>query len=202
MYVFQTSFTFRSLTVLLSAATAVLLSLTGNSPFQGTQDQNLAVAYISVFILVFTVSSFDIAYRKMGSHCLLMARSLFSLVELTEYWHGTSQALMKNQKLYKPGLRHAVGAFSTFSCASTLVRSMVLRHQLTKTELYVLTKKKPSLMNILFHHPKGQDPYMMMVRRWLIRMRLRVYNIHFSTPKTEVHQAPAHKLHLHVTDVW
>ncbi len=48
--------------LLLSAATAVLLSLTGNAPFQGTQDQNLAVAYISVFILVFTVSLSDLAW--------------------------------------------------------------------------------------------------------------------------------------------
>jgi hypothetical protein len=38
------------------SATAVILSLTGNAPFHGTHDQNLSVAYISVFILVFMVS--------------------------------------------------------------------------------------------------------------------------------------------------
>ena len=37
-------------------ATAVILSISGSAPFNGTSDQNLAVAYISVFILVFTVS--------------------------------------------------------------------------------------------------------------------------------------------------
>ena len=131
-----------------------------------------------------------------------MVRSLFSLVELTKSWHGISWALMKNRKLYKPRPRHAVGAFYTFSCASTLLRNMALRLPLTKTELYVLTKKKPSLMNVLFHHPKAQDQYMMMVRRWLFRVQLIPHNIHCSMPKTEVHPAPAHKLHLRVTDVW
>ena len=38
------------------AATSVLLSLTGAAPFNGTSDQNLSVAYISAFILVFLVS--------------------------------------------------------------------------------------------------------------------------------------------------
>ena len=128
-----------------------------------------------------------------------MVRLLFSLAGLTDYWHGISWALMKNRKLYKPRSRHAVGVFYTFSCASTLVRNMALHHPLTKTELYVSTRKKPSLMRILFHHLKAQDQYMMMVRRWLFRMQ---HNIHFSTPKTQVHPAPVHKLHLRVTDVW
>ena len=63
--------TFRSLIVLFSAATAVLLSLTGNAPFQGTQDQNLAVAYISIFILVFTVSSFLTSVSSANGFSLL-----------------------------------------------------------------------------------------------------------------------------------
>jgi len=36
-------------------ATAVIMSVTGATPFQGTNDQNLSVAYISAFILVFMV---------------------------------------------------------------------------------------------------------------------------------------------------
>lgn len=36
-------------------ATAVIMSITGAAPFQGIEDQNLAVAYISAFILVFLV---------------------------------------------------------------------------------------------------------------------------------------------------
>ncbi|KAL9710416.1 Protein M3 [Leucoagaricus gongylophorus] len=46
-------------------STAVLLSLTGNAPFQGTQDQNLAVAYISVFILVFTITLFPCGTHRV-----------------------------------------------------------------------------------------------------------------------------------------
>lgn len=38
------------------SATAVILSIAGSAPFNGTSDQTLAVAYISVFILIFTVS--------------------------------------------------------------------------------------------------------------------------------------------------
>jgi len=34
-------------------ATSVIMSVTGAAPFMGTEDQTLAVAYISVFILVF-----------------------------------------------------------------------------------------------------------------------------------------------------
>ena len=74
MYVFLHKIffpTFRSLIVLFSAATAVLLSLTGNAPFQGTQDQNLAVAYISIFILVFTVSSFLTSVSSANGFSLL-----------------------------------------------------------------------------------------------------------------------------------
>lgn len=47
-------------------STAVLLSLTGNAPFRGASDQNLAVAYISVFILVFSITLFP-----FGTHRLL-----------------------------------------------------------------------------------------------------------------------------------
>jgi len=37
-------------------ATAVALSVTTSPPFNGTSDQNLSIAYISAFILVFVVS--------------------------------------------------------------------------------------------------------------------------------------------------
>ena len=37
-------------------ATSVILSVTGAAPFNGTSDQNLSVAYISAFILVFLVN--------------------------------------------------------------------------------------------------------------------------------------------------
>jgi len=35
--------------------TAVIMSVTAAAPFNGTTDQNLAVAYIAAFILVFVV---------------------------------------------------------------------------------------------------------------------------------------------------
>ncbi|VDC03200.1 unnamed protein product [Peniophora sp. CBMAI 1063] len=38
--------------------TAIALGITANAPFNGTQDENLAVAYIAVFILVFFVTLF------------------------------------------------------------------------------------------------------------------------------------------------
>ncbi|KAF8132744.1 auxin efflux carrier [Boletus edulis] len=40
--------------------TSVLLSLTAAAPFNGTSDQNLAVAYISVFILIFLITLFPL----------------------------------------------------------------------------------------------------------------------------------------------
>ena len=39
-----------------NVATAVIMSVTGAAPFNGSSDQNLSVAYISAFILVFLVS--------------------------------------------------------------------------------------------------------------------------------------------------
>lgn len=41
--------------IIFHIATSVIMSLTGAAPFQGVEDQNLAVAYISAFILVFMV---------------------------------------------------------------------------------------------------------------------------------------------------
>ena len=41
-----------------NVATAVIMSVTGAAPFNGTSDQNLSVAYISAFILVFLVNFF------------------------------------------------------------------------------------------------------------------------------------------------
>jgi auxin efflux carrier family protein len=35
--------------------TAVIMSITAAAPFNGTEDQNLAVAYIAAFVLVFMV---------------------------------------------------------------------------------------------------------------------------------------------------
>ena len=43
---------------LANVATAVIMSVTGAAPFNGTSDQNLSVAYISAFILVFLVIFF------------------------------------------------------------------------------------------------------------------------------------------------
>ena len=40
------------------SATAVIMSITGAAPFNPSTDQNLSVAYISAFILVFVVSFF------------------------------------------------------------------------------------------------------------------------------------------------
>ncbi|KJA26345.1 hypothetical protein HYPSUDRAFT_36646 [Hypholoma sublateritium FD-334 SS-4] len=45
--------------------TAVIMSITGAAPFQGIQDQNLAVAYISAFILVFLVTLFPFGGHKL-----------------------------------------------------------------------------------------------------------------------------------------
>lgn len=36
-------------------ATAVVMSLMASAPFNGTEDENLAVAYLSVFVLVYIV---------------------------------------------------------------------------------------------------------------------------------------------------
>jgi auxin efflux carrier family protein len=44
-----------------NVATSVIMSVTGAAPFNGTSDQNLSVAYISAFILVFLVNFFFIA---------------------------------------------------------------------------------------------------------------------------------------------
>ena len=46
--------TFVLLTI-LSVATSVILSVTGSAPFRGSKDQDLAIAYMSVFVLVFMV---------------------------------------------------------------------------------------------------------------------------------------------------
>ncbi|KDR79028.1 hypothetical protein GALMADRAFT_224281 [Galerina marginata CBS 339.88] len=45
--------------------TAVILSVTGAPPFQGVDDQNLSVAYISAFILVFMVTLFPFGGHKL-----------------------------------------------------------------------------------------------------------------------------------------
>jgi len=42
--------------------TSVIMSITGATPFSGTSDQTLAVAYVSAFILVFFVSFTDPLY--------------------------------------------------------------------------------------------------------------------------------------------
>lgn len=41
-----------------NVATSVIMSVTGAAPFNGSSDQNLSVAYISAFILVFLVIFF------------------------------------------------------------------------------------------------------------------------------------------------
>ncbi|KAJ3570852.1 hypothetical protein NP233_g4126 [Leucocoprinus birnbaumii] len=46
-------------------STAVLLSLTGSAPFRGPADQNLAVAYISVFMLVFIITLFPFGIHRL-----------------------------------------------------------------------------------------------------------------------------------------
>lgn len=130
-----------------------------------------------------------------------MVRSLFSLAELTEYWHGTLWALMRNQKLYKRKLKHDVDEFFIFSCSRALIRNATLRHQLTEMELYVSTKKRPSIVNILLCHPRVQDLYMMMARQWSFRMRPSLCNIRLVMQKSAVRLALVHKPHLRVIDV-
>ena len=44
--------------VFANVATSVIMSLTAAAPFNGSSDQNLSVAYISAFILVFLVIFF------------------------------------------------------------------------------------------------------------------------------------------------
>ncbi|KAK7688364.1 hypothetical protein QCA50_008736 [Cerrena zonata] len=46
--------------------TSVVMSIAGSAPFKGVADQNLSIAYISVFILVFYVTLFP-----MGGHALI-----------------------------------------------------------------------------------------------------------------------------------
>ncbi|EIN08921.1 auxin efflux carrier [Punctularia strigosozonata HHB-11173 SS5] len=45
--------------------TAVVMSIAGNAPFNGTEDQNLAVAYIAAFILVFFVLLFPAGGHRL-----------------------------------------------------------------------------------------------------------------------------------------
>lgn len=45
--------------------TSVIMSITGAAPFQGTTDQNLAVAYISAFILVFLITLFPLGGHRL-----------------------------------------------------------------------------------------------------------------------------------------
>ncbi|KAF8132747.1 auxin efflux carrier [Boletus edulis] len=47
---------------------SVMLSLTAAAPFNGTSDQNLAVAYIAVFVLIFTITLFPLG----GTHWVMM----------------------------------------------------------------------------------------------------------------------------------
>lgn len=47
----------RCVLMAILAATAVIMSITSAAPFNGTEDSDLAVAYIAVFILVFYASS-------------------------------------------------------------------------------------------------------------------------------------------------
>jgi hypothetical protein len=42
-------------------ATSVLLSICGSAPFGGVADQNLSVAYISAFLLVFMVCAYRLS---------------------------------------------------------------------------------------------------------------------------------------------
>ncbi|KAF9218916.1 hypothetical protein BS17DRAFT_477470 [Gyrodon lividus] len=44
--------------------TSVLMSITASAPFNGIEDQNLAVAYISVFMLVFIITLFPLGGTK------------------------------------------------------------------------------------------------------------------------------------------
>jgi hypothetical protein len=39
----------------LRLATAIAMGITASAPFRGTDDENLAIAYISTLVLVFTV---------------------------------------------------------------------------------------------------------------------------------------------------
>ncbi|KAF8183930.1 auxin efflux carrier transmembrane protein [Pholiota molesta] len=45
--------------------TAVIMSVAGAAPFRGVEDQNLAVAYISAFILVFMVTLFPLGGHRL-----------------------------------------------------------------------------------------------------------------------------------------
>ena len=46
-------------------ATAVIMSITGSQPFNGAADQNLSVAYIAAFVLVFFVSIIFLSYTSI-----------------------------------------------------------------------------------------------------------------------------------------
>ncbi|PPQ96248.1 hypothetical protein CVT26_005575 [Gymnopilus dilepis] len=50
---------------LRALATAVVMSLTGAAPFQGANDQNLAVAYISAFVIVSTATLFPLGFHRL-----------------------------------------------------------------------------------------------------------------------------------------
>lgn len=48
------------------------MSITGSTPFNGTADQTVAVAYVAAFILVFFVSTLDATFPYSPSLPLLL----------------------------------------------------------------------------------------------------------------------------------
>ena len=80
----------------LCIATAIAMGITASAPFNGVEDENLAIAYISTLILVFLVRFFlpkvavSVELTLFRSHCSLLAA--FSLLP------KTSRARMLDQK--------------------------------------------------------------------------------------------------------
>ena len=57
-------------------ATSVLMSITGSTPFNGASDQNLSVAYLAAFLLIFCVSK-DLRTVRIEIY-VTFTRSLYS----------------------------------------------------------------------------------------------------------------------------
>lgn len=68
------------------------MSITASAPFSGAQDQTLAVAYISAFILVFFVSH-PLLYREIPPLTYRICSSPFSPLEGIKWLLGISLAL-------------------------------------------------------------------------------------------------------------
>ncbi|EKM77471.1 hypothetical protein AGABI1DRAFT_108004 [Agaricus bisporus var. burnettii JB137-S8] len=138
-------------------ATAVILSLAGNAPFQGTHDQNLAVAYISVFMLVFSITLFPfgihrwIAWDFVGPdveaevvQAKIKARRQRVIQHLVFRKHkpttqqGTEVAPTDEEKAAPPEISEQVASNNHFSVQDDTITTITSPHDTIKPKLTTL----------------------------------------------------------------